>query len=278
MLSKNNFMIKILFSFFLLNFLFANENYSYIEEYERPKTFVEGMVNNQGSYLRRNFLKHIDKNEVSMILEIGSLDAIDAIKISEYYKVHVFAFECNPEAIEYCIMNIGNNPNITLVNYAVWNETKEINFYPVIEGIRRINNPGASSCFEFSVKSQAIKQYIQSKITVPAIRLDDWMKMNKIPQIDLICMDAQGAALEAFEGLGDELQNVKYIITELENFEIYKGEALAKKIVDFLDKKGFKYIAGSYRGLFDDFLFIRKDLLIEPLSPKGERFPVLSAE
>src|SRR5690606_23441638 len=105
------------------------------------------------------------------IFEIGSRDAKDALELSQFYKCHVFAFECNPDAIERCKTNIGLNPNVTLVPMGVWDTSGEIAFYRVIDG-----NIGASSFFPFSPKAKnyadILKEgLVQEKIVVPTIRL-----------------------------------------------------------------------------------------------------------
>lgn len=212
-----------------------------------------------GSYLSQMYIDNI-RTSVKSILELGSRDAIDALKLSEHYKCHVFAFECNPQMLATCKGNIGRNPNVTLVPYAVWNKTGPLSFFPMIEVPGVFYNPGASSCFPVD-RTGHHKTYIQTEVTVPAIRLDEWLHGQGINSIDLLCVDVQGAALQALEGMGNYLNTVSYIITEIEHKTVYTGEALYSEVEKFLDERGFQMYVGSINRFFGDYLFIRKDLV-----------------
>lgn len=86
------------------------------------------------------------------------------------------------------------------------------------------------------------------------------MQQEGIEQIDLLCIDIQGAALNALKGLGDHINNVKYIITEVEYNTIYRGEALFPEIKAFMSEKGFQCFYEE-SGLFSDILFVNKKYL-----------------
>jgi hypothetical protein len=68
-----------------------------------------------GCYLDSIFIDKIDPNEIDTIVEIGSRDCVDAIRLANFYKTKVIAFECNPEAVAICKKNIFGNPNIELL-------------------------------------------------------------------------------------------------------------------------------------------------------------------
>ena len=209
-----------------------------------------------GSYL--SFVKDIDKNRVKIIFEIGSRDALDAIDLSQYFKAHVVAFECNPYQIPVCRENIGNNPNVTLEPYGVWDSNGYRDFYRVID-----KNPGASSFFESNTESPYYKPdhpdaTTQEKIVVPCIRLDDYLEHKKIGRIDLLCMDVQGAAYQVLESLGTHLKRVKYIIVELETQRMYVGEKLYDEVDQYLRNSGFIRLSPALdpNGLFGDVLYM----------------------
>jgi FkbM family methyltransferase len=218
-------------------------------------------LKNGGGYLDPYYTSIIERNsDVKTVLEIGSRDAKDALKLSEHYKCHVYAFECNPHVLENCKKNIGRNPNVTLVPYAVWNRSEFIDFYAMVKTAGVDYNPGASSCFPVS-KSGYHGTFVQEKVTVKAVRLDDWLSSQKISQIDLLCMDAQGAAMNVLEGLGSYLAGVKYIITEMEHKTIYEGEVLRDQVDAYLEANGFTMYVGKVNRFFGDYLYIRKDII-----------------
>ncbi len=209
-----------------------------------------------GAYLNPAIVKHIKREKVSSILEIGSRDARDAIALGEYYECHVFAFECNPLCLEICKRNASLTKNVTVVAKAAWDETGTIPFYPVIPGEGKIKDPGSSSCFHLT--DNKLKSYSQGEITVSAIRLDGWMKENDIASIDLICMDTQGATLKILQGMGESLKQTKYIVTECEVEHIYKGECLLPELISYLEKYGFEQVKTTMEY---DYLFINRNLI-----------------
>ena len=209
-----------------------------------------------GDYL--SFSKFIDPSKIHTILEIGSRDAIDAIQLGYYYKCPVYAFECNPEGLERCYNNTASYPYVTIVPLACWDKNTTISFYPVIfsHGGSVPVNIGGSSCLVVR-KNGADSHHIQgSPIMIEAVRLENWMQSNGIQNVDLICMDVQGATLKVLQGMGNNLKKVKYIITEAYFDPAFYGEALFPEIKSYLKKNGFKVKKIHSCGPFGDVLFI----------------------
>jgi FkbM family methyltransferase len=211
-----------------------------------------------GSYLDHMFVKHINSKLVNSIVEIGSRDCIDAVRLSNFFKTHVYAFECNPVAIDICLKNLQNNPNVTLVPLAIWDETKQIPFFPTSD-----TNLGASSCFKFVEKGYGKECHpglSQYEIEVPAIRMDEWMFQSNIENFDLICMDTQGATLKILKSFGDRLKKSKYIITEGCIVELYQEEDLFPDIHKYLEDMGFQLVEKKENNFFGDYLYINKNI------------------
>lgn len=214
----------------------------------------------QGDYLNPLFIKYIDPAAISLVLEIGSRDCIDALDLSRFYKAHVYAFECNPQAIEICRHNIGTNPNITLVPFAAWNETTQLTFYPTIPG-GELCVIGTSSLFKFDPQGPVRNSQLQGEVTVEAVRLDEWLASKEISKVDLVCIDAQGATLQVLQGLEGALPKIKYIIAEAEFQRFYLGEALYPEIVQYLSQHGFEMVTQiNHHGLYADVLFINEGI------------------
>lgn len=197
---------------------------------------------------------------VQSILELGSRDCVDAIKLSNFHRCHVFAFECNPESIKQCEIAVINNPNVTLEKYAVWHHTCDIEFYPIQMQNDVPFNIGASSCFKINEDGHH-GNYTQSKLQVKAIRLDEWLAMKGFNSIDLICIDIQGAAWNAIISLDSYINNVKYFIVEVAHKEIYQGEVLYSQLNAYMEACGFTMYAGYINRFFGDYLYMRNDLI-----------------
>lgn len=218
-------------------------------------------------YLHDVLTAHIPRDAVRRIFELGARDGEDTILLRNFFQCPVIAFECNPQAIRLCKRKLRWRRHITLVEAAVWHEDTEIDFFPVTnsswadgrattDGYRNrpMTNIGASSCFE--ARGDYLQHYEQRKIRVPAVRLETFCRVNKIPSVDLLCLDLQGAALQALKGLGCLISTVRYIIAELENREIYHGQSLYPEVHDYLVKHGFRQVAYVYRDdWFGDYLY-----------------------
>jgi len=190
-------------------------------------------------YTDERFTKYItNKDDIKVILELGSRDLQDAILMKEYYNpVKIISFECNPDSLKLCEENIKEHKDITLVKCAVWDKNEKIKFYPVTNG-----NIGASSAFKVTGE-YPYEYWKQKEIFVNAIRLDSWLKSNKIEKVDMICADIQGALLKALIGLGTYLKDVKYIIAEIEKKAQYIDQSLFPEIDLFLKENNFKLLA-----------------------------------
>lgn len=212
---------------------------------------IDGMT---GAYFNPKFLSHIDANNVSTILELGSRDGIDAVKLSNFYNAEVYAFECNPQAFSTCADTVEDHERVHVFNAAVWDEECKIPFYPVVNG-----NDGASSCFVADPSYPYEARYEQSEIIVDGIRLDGWLSENNC-QPEMLCIDLQGAELRALMGMGSFIDSVKYIITEGQIIKMYDGASTISEIEEFLKGCGFSMVHEELvNEWFGDYLFIRSD-------------------
>lgn len=197
----------------------------------------------ESSYLHRKFVHRINPDRVHIIFECGSRDCLDAIELSKYYKDStVWAFECNPEALALCKTNLNGTPNIHLIEKAVYNINGKVDFFPTDMEKSTNKELGASSLLWHRDNKN---EFFQKKIEVECVRLDTFMREKHLPQIDLLCMDVQGVELQVLEGLGEMLNRIKYIITEVVFEHYYSGDALFKEVKQFLERNGFNLLIGS---------------------------------
>jgi FkbM family methyltransferase len=210
------------------------------------------------SYLEPIFTSHIDKNSINIILELGSRDLQDAIKLLNYYNnSKIYSFECNPDCLVECHKQLDNlnntNPilasRIELIENAVSLSNGEVNFFPF--DLKKYNNMGASSMLkiDFSKRNKNDPDYQktnpQKQITVKGIRLETFIENNSLNKIDIICMDLQGYELNALQSLGKYISQVKYIITETSIVSTYENGAIFSELNEYLEKFGFKYCSSN---------------------------------
>jgi len=212
------------------------------------------------SYLHPKFVHRINRNRIRVIVECGSRDGLDSLALNQFYAPEkIYAFECNPEAIEICKRNLADSP-VVLIEKAVYNENKVIDFFPTDMEKSTNKELGASSILWHLDNKES---YFQKKTQVEAIRLDTFMDQENIPHIDLLCMDVQGVEMEVFEGLGKQLSKVKYIITEIAFEHYYEGDHLFLEVTQYLNKYGFHLSIGHgpvgiHRRGFTNILFQNK--------------------
>lgn len=217
---------------------------------------------------------------VHTVFDVGARDCEESRQFTLAFPgARVFAFECNPATLPLCRAAASAAPRITLTEKAVSDRAGPISFYPIdqertVTGVAG-GNHGASSLFQASGR-YAEEQYVQGKIEVETLRLDDFMQANAIPGIDILWMDVQGAEALVLEGLGARLCDVRCIHMEVEFFEIYRGQALFGDVHALLAKRGFR-LAGftSYSRFAADALYFRDDIVLDR-ARVAEAFPYLS--
>ena len=91
---------------------------------------------------------------------------------------------------------------------------------------------------------------------VEMIRLDD--SGLDLTGFNLIVIDVQGYELEVFKGAAKTLENIDYIISEINKIELYEDGATVDQVVAFLSSYGFKLVEEVWdKHGWGDGLFIK---------------------
>ena len=197
-------------------------------------------------YCDKKYLQIIDKTIINTVFECGSRDALDAIRIDMVYEPEeIYIFEPNPEGIIQCRDNLSkyNKNHLKFFDLAVSDIDGKVDFYPTTE-----ENIGAASMLKYNSRANGwdgykhnnFKATQKQKIQVNSTRLDTFIDQNRIASIDLLCMDVQEAELLALKGLGEHIDNVKYIILEVTGEGYYVSGARFSEVDAFLKGKNFK--------------------------------------
>jgi FkbM family methyltransferase len=192
-----------------------------------------------GEYLNIVNIFNISLEKNPTIVEVGSLDCMDAILIQKKFSnAKVYSFEANPKQIPLMEQNAKKNAcDISIINNAVSESNSKIDFYYSGEG-----NPGASSIYQMSKSEEAIEHtlsHTQEKMSVESIRLETWMNKEGINKIDLLMLDTQGSELDVLKSLGKKIKNVNHIILEGQYVALYEDTPLIYEINDYLINEGF---------------------------------------
>lgn len=190
-------------------------------------------------------LKDKYKLNITGILHIGAHECeelSDYIKIGVPYK-NIFWIEAMNEKVDQMKMKYGNMVNIYQALIDI-EDDKEVNFY-------KTNNGQSSSILEFGIHSiNHPHVQVNSVEQMKTSRLDTVITKNNIPMdnVNFINLDIQGVELRALQSMSTYLSNIKYIYTEVNIEEVYKGCAKMNEIDEYLAKFGFKrYDTRIYR-------------------------------
>ncbi len=172
--------------------------------------------------------------------------------------LHIGAHECEEQQV-YIRHNIDNS-NIYWIEAMedkvdkMKKKDRNINIYQAVidvEDDKEISfnvadNGQSSSILEFGTHSEHHPHVkMIGKKQLKTIRLDTFIKNNKIPieKLNFMNLDIQGKELDALKSMGNYIQYVQYIYTEVNTEKVYKDCALLPEIDEFLKEKGFARVA-----------------------------------
>lgn len=174
--------------------------------------------------------------QCSGVIHVGGHKAQEYQEYKDAGLLHQVWIEANPHFFYEIINVIREDENCVALNYAVFDEEKEIKF--------GLANNGASS--SILPLKEHLKYY-------PNIRYDGYLQMktkrlDKIIEdssIDLskhdgLVMDVQGVELRVLKSLGSLLSNFKFVQSEVNLEELYEGCCLIGELDEYLSSFGFE--------------------------------------
>lgn len=153
----------------------------------------------------------------------------------EYYEKYVnrsdiLWIEAIPDKVNFCKKKFSN---LLIENAVVSDKHEKIKF--------NISNNGASSSMlnlGLHKKYHPHITYVNS-IECNTVLLSEILdKYNNIP-FNFINLDIQGAELKAIKGMGDYLNNIDYLYTEINTGLVYDGCVLINELDSYLSRYGF---------------------------------------
>lgn len=224
---------------------------------------------NSPSPLRKDLYGLFRKKEAIRILDIGGCEGEDSIKYSRMFpNAAVYVFEPLPKNQERIRENLRNyqRNNIELIPVALSDEAGTQDFY-VSSGFPEYEDKEQD--WDFGNKSSSLlapDQHINTVpwlrfnevITVPVMRLVDFMRQKNIGEIDFVHMDVQGAELKVLAGAKEKIRNIKAIWLEVANISLYQGQPLRDQIENFMLEQGFHLTRSSMAGDVGDQFYLNK--------------------
>ncbi|MCL1992214.1 MAG: FkbM family methyltransferase [Spirochaetes bacterium] len=219
-------------------------------KYDKYKSIGHG----EGMSLFIGWLNANTTMKITNIFEIGANFAQDADYLAFRLKVqsqNVYVFEAHPELYK-AIVSLHN---FNAYNYACFNEEKELEFHIVpIDS----ENSGISSIFKSTYQKIAM-----DKVSVKAIRMDNFMNKNNIDKIDFLKLDVEGATYEVLEGFGERIKDIQVMHIEAEHEKgLFDGmKYYFDDIAQFLIKHNFEMVYFQRTFGQSDSFWVKKGLM-----------------
>ena len=159
------------------------------------------------------------------------------------------------EPLESNFKTLKNNikDDAILYNFALGNDEKTIEMF-----VESDNQGQSSSILEPMLHTKQYPNIVFDKKEQVIMKKLDNFDCN-LESYNFINIDVQGYELEVFKGSSKTLNNIDYIIAEINRDELYKDCAKVDELKEFLGQYGFELVEESWDGgTWGDGLFIKK--------------------
>jgi len=188
----------------------------------------------------------------SNILHVGAHLAEESQDYDKYFKVPVLWIEAQPHLCLELKKRLNPTTN-TVVEACILDKDGESLIFNVS------SNSQSSSLLNFGTHSLNYPEVLViKKVSVKTQRLETILQGRKTP--DFINLDIQGVELKAIRSLGDLINQVQVIYTEVNNRQVYENCDLISEIDNYLSEYGFKRIATRWelKAGWGDALYVNK--------------------
>jgi FkbM family methyltransferase len=145
--------------------------------------------------------------------------------------------EANPAKVEFLERQFNTLDNQFVIEAVAWGaDGVSLDFHVA-------NNGESSSVLDLGTHSQHHPQihYVSTR-RVSTTRLDTALQDNSSANFDFINLDVQGAELQALMGLGERINDVNWIYSEVNTEPVYEGAPLLKEFDAYCGQLGFQRI------------------------------------
>jgi FkbM family methyltransferase len=174
------------------------------------------------------------------ILHVGMHEA-EEIRVYEKYisRDKILWIEAMSDKVKYCISKF---PSILVENAIISDVEEDVNFHIS-------NNGQSSSILELGLhKNLHPEVHYISSFKSRSKRLDNVISNYKSIHFNFLNLDIQGVELRALKSLGNYLENIDYIYTEVNSDYVYEKCDLIGDIDQYLSTFGFKRVETSWFG------------------------------
>jgi FkbM family methyltransferase len=207
----------------------------------------------------RVLAKFLPQNPV--IVEIGAYQGRDTVKIAQRFNMGtVYAFEPLRTAFPKLCEAVAPFKNVICLNQALDNTSGVKDFY-LCHGTY-----GQSPIFEFHSSllppTKEMEIHLLGPIEkVSCISLLDFCAKEKIQNIDLLWLSAEGSEEQILVGAHHLLSNISLVYIHTQLFQARLSMILFQDLKKFMEKNGFVLLSHFFlSNIHGDALFVKKDL------------------
>ena len=203
-----------------------------------------------------NFVLRFKPN---VILHVGAHKAEESFEYEKYEwgREKIIWVESQKNLTQFLQTLFLTKSNYQVIQATVWDHSGlEKTFY-------HTSNSQSSSLFSLGNHLNYFPEIVETySEKVTTVRLDEIL--DKRSRIDFVNLDLQGSELQALKSLGNMLQNIKVIYTEVNRSDVYIGCSKIWEIDEYLSGYGFRRIATrwAFEQDWGDALYTRNSNMI----------------
>lgn len=169
------------------------------------------------------------------VIHVGAHEAEESSQYNAAHWGKVYWVEAQPDKVEYLRTKFHDSAD-QVIDAAVWSVAG------VPLDLHVMTNSASTSLLDLGTHSEAHPDITYSH----SLRVETQVLEALIPQesiADYLCLDIQGAELEAIKGFASRIQRMNWIYTEVNKEELYAGCCLVDDLDKYLQESGFSRVA-----------------------------------
>ena len=214
----------------------------------------KGLLNNIAASIELEDLVKDLKFET--VFDIGSNKGQFILLVEKLFNSdkNFYSFEPITEIFEKQKKFFSNKKNILFFNFALGKKSEK----KILNITKRRDS---SSFLEINNMIKNSDHLVEEKREIETKPLDEVIKSENLIKPILAKIDVQGYELEVLQGSENILKQIKYIIIEVSENEIYTGQSLAKEIIKYLNDMNFNVTKETKVYKIPGTEFKQKDIL-----------------
>ena len=192
-----------------------------------------------------NVLKK-ELKDINIFVDVGAHKGTYTDLIINNFKTQkILMFEPQDDIFKSLKKKYENNSKITIFNNALSEKKEELNFHfnkhDLTSSLSVLDPNNSYLKLKAKLFGTNTTGMIEKKIKITTATLSSFMEKVNVKKIDLLKIDTEGHEYQVIKGLEGKIKNIKYILVEFHNDEIYISYD-PLKLHNYLISNNFKLI------------------------------------